>query len=316
MENEIRKKIEVYPVLHKTFLYIEEHSVFYKNIFTASTTIPINLPIAERICSDALLMCGGDWVLYTKRLKNLFEINFEFLKLQDFLEKNRRYLYSSFKEVEENVFKKERTSELEGVEYLWGVFFTNVFWVTHHLAFMFFVDEFARKSPRNGFCLEAPTGSGIFLSNFLDERPEWTAESVDISQTSRDFATKLHSVKNISDKVSLITQDLNIYHTPQKFDRIISMEFIEHVEDPVSILKKLNELMADDGKLFLTTVAWAAFIDHIYLYKSANEIRAHITEAGFMIEKELVQNIFPKDKGRLNDSEVALNYSAILTKQK
>lgn len=314
MENEIRKNVEAYPVLYKTFLYIEEHSVFYKNIFAASASIPIDFLIAERVCADALLMCNGDWDEYTKRLKNLFEINLEFLKLQDFLEKNRRYLYTSFAEVEEHVFKKERTSDLEGVEYLWGVYFTNIFWVTHHRAFMFFIDEFARKAPATGICLEAPTGSGIFLSNFLDEQPSWTAESVDISQTSMDFATKLHAVKHISEKVHLVTQDLNLYTNEEKFDRIICMEFIEHVEDPVAILKKLHELLADDGKLFLTTVAWAAFIDHIYLYKSAEEIREHIRKSGFRIEKELVQNIFPKDADRLEEREVALNYSAILTK--
>jgi SAM-dependent methyltransferase len=259
-------------------------------------------------------MCSGDWEEYTKRLRNLFEINYEFLQLQDFLEKNRRYLYTSFKEVEENVFKKERTSGLEGVEYLWGVYFTNVFWVTHHLAFMFFIEEFARKSPLNGVCLEAPTGSGIFLSNFLDERPLWNAESVDISETSKSFATNLHNIKHTSEHVRLLNQDIYKYTSDKKFDRIISMEFIEHVEDPVSILKILKNLLADDGKIFLTTVAWAAFIDHIYLYKSADEIRAHIAESGLRIEKELVQNIFPKDKGRTENREVALNYSAILVK--
>ena len=52
MENEIRKNVEAYPVLYKTFLHIEEHSVFYKNIFAASASIPIDFLIAERVCAE------------------------------------------------------------------------------------------------------------------------------------------------------------------------------------------------------------------------------------------------------------------------
>ena len=91
-------------------------------------------------------------------------------------------------------------------------------------------------------------------------------------------------------------------------------EFLEHLEDPLGCLKKLNRLLKDDGKLFLTVAVYAAMIDHIYLYRSAQEVRNHIIEAGFKIEKELVQTVFDKDSSDPEKENIPISYAAILTK--
>ena len=100
----------------------------------------------------------------------------------------------------------------------------------------------------------------------------------------------------------------------KKFDKIMCGEFLEHVEDPVGILTKLNQLLKDDGKIFLTAAVWAAHIDHIYLYNNAEEVRNHIRKAGFLIEKELVQASFEKDEADPEKSKIPVSYAAILSK--
>ncbi len=311
----INKNIEKeYPIFYKTCLHLQKTSFFYRDIFAANEQIPINYTLAEKMCSDAFAMCHSDWNEYIKKLTNLLEMNVEFLKLQASLEKNGKYLYSSFEEVEKEVFKKKKQEETEGVDYLWGLFFTEIFWVTHHRLFNFFLKEFVSKSPPEGICLDAPVGSGIFLSNFLSINKEWKGTGVDLSDTAIDLAKQLFEINKQSNRVELIKEDINKYKYGVNFDRIICVEFLEHVENPLTILKKLKGLLADDGKVFLTTVAWAAHINHIYLYRSAEEIRNHIARGGFKIEKEYVQNIFPKDAGKLEERNIALNYSAILIK--
>lgn len=303
-----------YPIFYKTCFYLKKTSFFYKDIFAANERIPINYILAEKMCSDAFAMCHSDWNEYIKKLTNLLEMNIEFLKLQASLEKNGKYLYSSFEEVEREVLKKKKPGETGGVDYLWGLFFTEIFWVTHHRLFNFFLKEFISKSPSKGICLDAPVGSGIFLSNFLSINKEWKGVGIDLSDTAIDLAKQLFEINKQLNQVELIKEDINEYKSGVNFDRIICVEFLEHVEDPVAILKKIKNLLTGDGKVFLTTVAWAAHIDHIYLYRSAQEIRNHIARSGFKIEKEYVQNIFPKDAGKLEESNVALHYTAVLAK--
>lgn len=310
----INKNIEKeYPIFYKTCLYLQK-TFFYKDIFATIEQIPINCALAEKICSDALAVCHSNWNEYIKKLDNLLKLNFDFLKLQALLEKNGKYLYSSFEEVEKEVLKKKRQGETEGVDYLWGLYFTEIFWITHHRLFNFFLKEFVGKAPSKGICLDAPVGSGIFLSNFLSINKEWKGIGIDLSDTAIDFAKQLFKINGQLNQVELIKENINKYKSGVNFNHIICVEFLEHVENPIAILKKLKSLLADDGKVFLATVAWAAHIDHIYLYRSAKEIRNHIAQGGFKIEKEYVQNIFPKDAKKLEENNIALNYSAILMK--
>ncbi len=78
------------------------------------------------------------------------------------------------------------------------------------------------------------------------------------------------------------------------------------------MLEKLKVLLNDNGKLFLTTVAWAASIDHIYLFRSVEEIR-DLLEKYFNIEEELALTVF--ENKNIHDQDTAINYAAILTKK-
>lgn len=308
---EIRKK---YPYFYKTHLYLKDN-IFYRNIFKIDEDIDMDYELAEKFCYDAFKLCQSNWEIYSKKLFNLLEINVEFLKLQALLEKTGKYLYTSFKEVKENVYRSKDNDQSRGVNYLWGLYFTQIFWVTHYRVFKFFLNEFINNNKDGGVCLEAPSGSGIFLTHFLINNKNWQGIAIDLSDTAIDFTKKILNLNEISqEKVKVIKGDIYKYQPDIKFDRIICGEFLEHVEDPLIILEKMNSLLADDGKLFLTTVAWTAFIDHIYLYKNVDEIKKHILQSGFKIDKELIQNIFDKDKNNPDQDKKAILYAAILKK--
>ena len=90
---------------------------------------------------------------------------------------------------------------------------------------------------------------------------------------------------------------------------------MEHLEDPLEVLNKLYRILTDDGKIFITVAVWAAHIDHIYLYKSANDVRDHLHQANFCIENELVQAVFEKDETNPEKEKIPVNYAAILKKK-
>jgi 2-polyprenyl-3-methyl-5-hydroxy-6-metoxy-1,4-benzoquinol methylase len=66
-------------------------------------------------------------------------------------------------------------------------------------------------------------------------------------------------------------------------------EVLEHLEDPVALLRRVRELLADGGYAYITTPVNAPMIDHIYLFRDAEEIRELLRSCGFTIEKEATQ---------------------------
>jgi 2-polyprenyl-3-methyl-5-hydroxy-6-metoxy-1,4-benzoquinol methylase len=236
--------------------------------------------------------------------------SYNFLKLQVKLEKTGRYLYSSFKEVEEKAY-----SELDGPDYMWGLYFSQIFWNTHHRFTNFFLEDFANLKQNNGVFLEIPSGTGFFLCEFLLKNPEWYGTGIDIGESAVAFSKILLNANKIPKKsYTVLKEDFLKFPENEKFDRIICGEFLEHVEDPLGILKKLNRLLNNDGEVFLTTAVWTAHTDHIYLYKNAEEVRRQISESGFQIKKELVQSIFEKDENDPEKSKIPVSYAAILSK--
>lgn len=300
-----------YPVFVKTCELLRQ-SFFYKDIETLIERTPIDIELAEKMCTSALILCGNDWGVYEGKLNNLYQLNMDFLKLQAELERTGKYKYSSFKEVEEAVFFQEDGSH--GVGYLWGLYFSQIFWVIHHRLLHFFLNDFVLIQQQKGIVLEVPVGSGVFLASFLEKLQGWQGVGLDLSESAVNMSSSLFRLKGFED-VEVLQQDFLMYESDNRFDAIICGELIEHVEDPLLVLRKIHTLLNEQGKVFLTTVVWAAGIDHIYLYKSANEIRCHLQEAGFLIEKELIQPVFEKDKNRLDEERVALNYAAVLVKQ-
>lgn len=302
-----------YPHFYKTCLYLSR-AIFYQNVFKASEDINLDYELAEKICEVAFKICQSNWDDYFKKVQNLLELDMDFLKSQVLFEKTGRYKYSTFKEVEENVFNAKSDDQPEGVKYLWGLYFSQMFWKTHWKVFDFYLKEFVKNNQEKGFCLEAPSGSGIFIAHFLANNKDWQGKAVDLSESAIDISKKILGLMASEEKFQVIKQDVYQYQPDIRFDRIICGEFLEHVEDPLGVLKKMESLLVDNGKIFLTVAVWAAASDHIYLYKNVDEVKNHIHQAGLTIDKELVAKVFEKDKDVPEQDEKAILYAAILKK--
>jgi len=287
-----------------------ERTTFYRDSIPRLLETDFNYELGERLCKTALEISSNNWEEYLKRVDEVTKESYNFLKLQVKLEKTGKYLYSSFKEVQEKAY-----SELDGPDYMWGLYFSQIFWNTHHRFTNFFLKDFANSQKNTGTFLEIPCGTGFFLCEFLLKNPEWYGVGIDIGETAVAFSKMLLKTNKIQQKsFNVIREDFLQFQETEKFDILICGEFLEHVEDPLGVLKKLNRLLKNEGKLFLTTAVWTAHTDHIYLYKNAEEVRNQIIKAGFQIEKELVQAIFEKDEHDPEKSKIPVSYAAILSK--
>lgn len=303
-----------FPTLCKTSDYLQNKTVFFKSSIPKLLDSDYDYEFGERICNIALEISSNNWETYFKRVDKLVDLSFEFLKLQVKLEKTGKYLYSSFKEVEENLYSKNDSHE-HGPDYLWGLYFSEIFWKIHYNFTKFFLQNFVKDVKNEGAVLEVPTGSGFFLCEFLKINSQWKGTGVDLADSSISISEEILKKNHVSENsYKLIKSDFLDLKENEKFDRIICGEFLEHLENPLVALTKFNNLLKNDGKLFLTVAVWAAQYDHIYLYKNADEVRQHIKKAGFQIEKELVQAVFEKDEKDPEKSKIPVSYAAILSK--
>lgn len=301
------------------FVTIANHFEARHGLFMAKPLLQLresepDYAFAEKLCEDAYALCGGDEQKLLENADTMVEFSLEFLLLQRELEKTGRYKYTTFQEVDEQVYRNPDLP-LYGPPYIWAMYFTQAFWVSHCRVWRFFLAEFAGSpaSPSGGSVMEIPSGNGLFLTHFLLQNPSWKGVALDLSEVSIEFSDRMLSLNGVRDRVDVKKEDFFRYAGDKSFDRIICGEFLEHVEDPLSVLVKLRTLLRPDGRLFLTAAVWAANIDHIYLYKSAQEVRDHIRAAGLEIERELVQNVFANKQPE--DERTAINYSAILKPQ-
>ena len=156
---------------------------------------------------------------------------------------------------------------------------------------------------------------GKIIAAAQEERFTRKKHDSDYPKNAVNFAEKICHFNNIEkQRYSIVEKDFTTYTKQNKFERIICGEFLEHVEDPVKIMKQLSNLLTTDGKIFLTAAIWSGGVDHIYLYENPKQVRQHISEAGLMIEKELVQPVFDKDKEYPEKGKIPINYAAILSK--
>jgi SAM-dependent methyltransferase len=105
---------------------------------------------------------------------------------------------------------------------------------------------------------------------------------LDISPASLEVSRRLIA----NDRVDYRCDNFLTHGFDQRFDFIAMGEVIEHVEDPLAMLRRMRDCLSDDGVAFVTAPANAPAIDHIYLFTEPADIRALLKAAGFEILDE------------------------------
>lgn len=136
--------------------------------------------------------------------------------------------------------------------------------------------------------LNAGCGSGE-MNQLLAENRTWKITAIDIDDKSISLSQDLKREFSI-DNLTLIKTSIEKHVTSEKYDIIVSNDVLEHIEDDVAAVKKLMELLKDDGLLCVSVPALS------FLYGHHDEMLGHyrrynkrslkkILEFGFIIEK-------------------------------
>jgi SAM-dependent methyltransferase len=196
---------------------------------------------------------------------------------------------------------------------LYGLGLSQFLWPNHYALFDFFISRCRQLSQVSSY-LEVGPGHGLFLLEALRIFQDVEAMAIDISPTAIHISQSAVETLLPRSKCRFLIQDINQleYGT---YDLICMCELLEHLDDPIPVLRKALSLLAPQGHCFITTCANAPAIDHVYLYDSVEAIQSQLIDCGFRIEVELALPVESIPRERWSSEKTEVNYGALLSKQ-
>ena len=203
--------------------------------------------------------------------------------------KNNEYSCKSQNIANEKVYSRP---EIMGY-YMSALLISQILWKHHFCIFIYFktriTDYFDKKSRIK--ILDIGPGHGFFSFFIQETFPEFDKiDFVDISETS------LSMTKNIigeNEKLNYYLKDIFDFDEINKYDFIVLGEVLEHLDKPQEILLKLSRLLSDNGVLWITTPTNSPALDHVYLFKTKEEVISLIDTCNLVVDNDV--NYFAED---------------------
>lgn len=205
------------------------------------------------------------------------------LRLQMRFEQERTYVAKSYAEVLEKVYANDAHMSSE---YLPGLLLSHYLWPHHYRQRLFFETVFLAEMRRAGASsfYDVGVGTGFYSRLALVGVPGLQGIGYDISASSKSFAEWQARAFGVANRFRVELRDV-VDNPPAPTDWLVSVEVLEHLEEPVRFLLGLRAILNAGGRAFVTTALNAPNADHIYLYRTAAEVCAQFEAAGFAVEQ-------------------------------
>jgi 2-polyprenyl-3-methyl-5-hydroxy-6-metoxy-1,4-benzoquinol methylase len=205
------------------------------------------------------------------------------MKLQKRFDKELEYIPKSYADVAAAVYHSQTYMfDL----YLPGILLSQFLWHHHYQQLKFFRESFvplARSLSAKSF-YDVGVGTGFYSKEMLQLLPDVKGTGCDISEHSLSHTSVMlerwgHKERYQTRKLDILKNSLS------PVDCVVSVEVLEHLEDPPTFLRALYGMLRKDGVGYITAAINAPNADHIYLYRSISDVLEEIKYAGFKILK-------------------------------
>ncbi|MBI5540027.1 MAG: methyltransferase domain-containing protein [Bacteroidia bacterium] len=232
----------------------------------------------------------------------------EHIKYQSFLIRKGYYTDSAYEDINQKVYQSE---EVMNKYYLPGLRLSYCFWRNHYTLWLFYENWVKEWKNPNGDFLEVGIGHGSYINSALCNSYV-NADGYDISNHSVKWTQDFIKFKEVHDtRYTLFTKAYEF--NGKQYDYIVCGELLEHIPNPENLILELKKGLKQNGEMHLTTVINSAAIDHLYLFKTVDEIRNMIDNCGLSIEKELILPLQEMSEEKLLENKVPINYGVITT---
>lgn len=223
---------------------------------------------------------GNDDQRMEKATKGYVCFALDATRLQKRFEKERVYVPKTYDEAASAVY---HNADYMRDLYLPGILLSQYLWPHHFHQQQFFHKRFMPlvQQAKNPRFADVGIGTGFFSRLALAGAPQATGMGFDISDHSLAYAQM--QVKSFGFQDRWRCEKRNIITDPpaEKFPFVISVEVLEHLEDPVSFIKGLRNMTAPGGYGFITAAITAPNEDHIYLYNNCEEVIKELNLGGW-----------------------------------
>jgi 2-polyprenyl-3-methyl-5-hydroxy-6-metoxy-1,4-benzoquinol methylase len=237
----------------------------------------------------------------------------DMMKCQIYFMKNHKYPTVTSEEANQNIYSNESVMKL----YMIGLAISQFLWESHFEIYSCLIGAIRKRSPYIKSYLEIGPGHGLFLNKaieIIDDKSKITA--VDISSTSMAITKSIIKYfKPGHTNIAYHTIDMLELNLEEKYDFISMGEVLEHVNFPEKLLLKLRNLMSNDARTFVSTCVNCPAIDHVYHFKTVDEIRDMFDKCGLFIEEERVVPVENLPFDEIMKRKITINYCAILKKK-
>jgi 2-polyprenyl-3-methyl-5-hydroxy-6-metoxy-1,4-benzoquinol methylase len=234
-----------------------------------------HLEFCDQLSGTVLRIAGGD---IERIVEDYRWLSAMVLEEELHFRREGKYRLSKFADALEQVYANTPFM----AKYMNGLLASQLWWRNHTEVLRYFRDVFLPGNKKNFSHLEVGPGHGLFLTLAASAPNCASAEGWDISEASLDGTRAALKAAGAPGHISL--KGVNIFEAPSgQFDSITFSEVLEHLEEPLAALKILRGLLAPGGRIFVNAPVNSPAPDHLYLFRTPEEVRDMVQAAGLDI---------------------------------
>lgn len=278
---ELAEKLAPYPsinaIVDAVLSVWPEHERYCRTRFLADEAD--FLERTEEFATLALKGADAELTQYASDYRWMCE---QFLEEEFFFHREGRYRLSTFADAYREVYGNAPFMS----RYVRGIMISQIVWDPHAHASDLFRTRFLPSIQPGSSYLEVGPGHGFFLAFASRVEAIERLEAWDVSPSS--IAETKHALRQlgVSRDIALVEQDVLAAPARQdEFDVAVISEVLEHLERPDLALKSLYAALKSDGRIFINVPINSPAPDHIYLWRTPEELHQFIEDQGFAIEE-------------------------------
>lgn len=221
------------------------------------------------------------------------------IRLQNRFEREGKYINKTYAEASSEVYQNEKYMMSL---YLPGILLSHFFWPHHYRQKLFFESQFLSEMKRRDarYFADVGIGTGFYSTMMLNALPSIRGHGFDVSPLSKRHALSMTRAFGVEERYGVRLGDLREDTPENSTEWLVSVEVLEHLEQPLEFLSHLRKMLRKPGKAFITAALNAANADHIYLYSTPLEVKEQLEQVGFTVEQYQSGYAYPpRRKGQL-----------------